>query len=351
MKQRYFALDAMRGIAAIAVFLHHGNALSHPLVAAAGYRAVDLFFVLSGFVLTHSYEDRLLAGYGVRRFMLDRLVRLYPLYLVGALLGIAGAWIAYRLGGGQLGLHTLVPATLSLLVFLPSPTWSYTGELVPLNVPCWSLFLELLANLAFALCLRWLTTARLVLGVVVAGTCLAAIAIAHGNANLGSDWATITGGLSRVTFSFFLGCLLYRLKPSRMIRSHWAWLLPVATIPLLCLGSEELVMDLLCIFILFPILIGAGAMFETPGHRLPSMLGDTSYGLYVVHVPAILLVYKAFSFLKSDANRFAPATGLMLLFALLVFVVLADRWYDRPVRRYLKRRLSSHGTTQPRELS
>jgi uncharacterized membrane protein len=62
-------LDAMRGLAALAVAVFH---VYNPLVPG-GYLAVDFFFVLSGFVLDRTYRPRFAAGLGVRAFMLARL--------------------------------------------------------------------------------------------------------------------------------------------------------------------------------------------------------------------------------------------------------------------------------------
>ena len=83
--QRYVALDSWRGIAACLVALYHFDAVSHvwglPLLRHA-WLFVDLFFVLSGFVIAANYQQRLLAGYGAGRFILLRLGRLYPLHFV-----------------------------------------------------------------------------------------------------------------------------------------------------------------------------------------------------------------------------------------------------------------------------
>ena len=56
---RYDALDGLRGIAAIAVMLLH---ISQGAIFKNAYVAVDLFFMLSGFVIAHSYRARLIGG-------------------------------------------------------------------------------------------------------------------------------------------------------------------------------------------------------------------------------------------------------------------------------------------------
>ena len=82
----FHTLDALRGIAAIGVLVFHMGPIFTPIAAPGGYLAVDLFFMMSGVVLSHAYEARFRAGMGTLDFMRARLIRLYPLYLAGALL-------------------------------------------------------------------------------------------------------------------------------------------------------------------------------------------------------------------------------------------------------------------------
>ena len=62
-RHRFLVLDGLRGLAAIAVALYHaGLALGVPYLTTRAYLAVDFFFVLSGFVIAHAYEDQLTSG-------------------------------------------------------------------------------------------------------------------------------------------------------------------------------------------------------------------------------------------------------------------------------------------------
>ncbi|MFX7620634.1 acyltransferase family protein, partial [Acinetobacter baumannii] len=74
---RYEALDGMRGIAAIGVLIFHLSILGIR-VGDHGYLAVDFFFILSGFVLSHAYTDRLTTiQFG--SFLRQRIIRIIPL--------------------------------------------------------------------------------------------------------------------------------------------------------------------------------------------------------------------------------------------------------------------------------
>ena len=89
-KRVFHTLDGLRGVAALFVAMRHTN-LFHRAGIHGGYLAVDLFFVLSGFVIAHAYERRLASGLSVGRFMAARYLRLWPVYVLGAALGLIAA--------------------------------------------------------------------------------------------------------------------------------------------------------------------------------------------------------------------------------------------------------------------
>src|ERR1700684_2462821 len=82
---RYDALDGLRGVAAIAVMFSH---FTQESVFKNAYVAVDLFFMLSGFVIAHSYGTRLLAGMTAVEYIKRRIIRLYPMLLLSLLIGL-----------------------------------------------------------------------------------------------------------------------------------------------------------------------------------------------------------------------------------------------------------------------
>jgi peptidoglycan/LPS O-acetylase OafA/YrhL len=98
---RFDLLDGLRGLAAIAVMVHHFTQHNGLHWLGGAWVAVDLFFILSGFVIAHSYGIKLLAGMPLRQFLLIRLNRLGPLYFFGLLIGLIAALLAMR--AGELG--------------------------------------------------------------------------------------------------------------------------------------------------------------------------------------------------------------------------------------------------------
>ena len=81
---RYRTLDALRGVAALFVVARHCG----PWVPQFSYLGVDMFFVLSGFVLAKANDRRFAAGMSGWEFLSRRVKRLYPLYALGLALGL-----------------------------------------------------------------------------------------------------------------------------------------------------------------------------------------------------------------------------------------------------------------------
>jgi peptidoglycan/LPS O-acetylase OafA/YrhL len=178
------------------VFLHLGSRqFSH------GFLAVDFFFALSGFVIAHAYEERFRNGMSFGAFVRVRLIRLYPLMLLGTLIGT----VVCALQGVDLGFIAYV----GQLTWLPLAVGG--TALFPVNNIQWSLTLEAGANIAHALVLRKLP--EWALGVLMAAGLIGLVATAwrFGTLNAGWGHSNWMGGVARLGFSYPLGVLAFRL--------------------------------------------------------------------------------------------------------------------------------------------
>lgn len=119
-KRYYPALDGLRAIAVILVFCEHY--VYHPSVLRWGWIGVDIFFVLSGFLITGILYDTRNTQHRFRNFYVRRVLRIFPLYygilLLALLLNPIFHWIwwpAWRLWLAYLGnyVRVLYPATFS----------------------------------------------------------------------------------------------------------------------------------------------------------------------------------------------------------------------------------------------
>ncbi|GBQ81351.1 putative acyltransferase [Gluconacetobacter johannae DSM 13595] len=335
-RQAFHTLDGLRGLAAIAVVLIHMGMI-FPLVwyPAGAYLAVDLFFGLSGFVMAEAYSARLDAGMPVSDFMRKRVLRLWPLYALG--LTIGAATTASRVIIHYSPPSDLTPYPLALL-YIP---WSGPkGELYPLNLPAWSLFYELAVNMVMAVGWRRLTNRALIVLVALSALGLVASAFATGSLNSGLSWVGAPVALSRVTFSFFLGILLWRVRRGSSKIG--------APIPLIILAIglmidttllPRAVIDLLEVFLLFPsvILLGASTQPTEGGIALFNGLGSISYALYAVHEPLLQLTSSVVHNVLHVPVRAVPHWACMILLAGLLVIAWVLNDLDVTLRGHLDR--------------
>ena len=336
---RFDTLDLLRGVAALAVVTYHFPGDS-PLLGH-GYLAVDLFFALSGFVIAHAYGWQLMNGEPVGRFMLRRLIRLYPLYLLATLVG-AALILNDRLPSGSPAhsFHQWLFGLGANLFFLPAQPYN-AGEgsrLFPALVPAWSLFWELIANFAYGLIAARLGNRLLVAILVIGFVLLVATGAHYGTLEAGAEWRNFWGGGGRVVWSFFAGVALQRLYthvPPARTTSGWllaAILMAALAQPQIGWGYDVLIV------VLMPLLIWFGAR---PGKPSPfgQWLGYVSYALYVVHVPVMRLLSSAtFAVMGPGENAVVHLFELPLFVGVsLIVAALVSRNIDDPVRGWLNR--------------
>jgi peptidoglycan/LPS O-acetylase OafA/YrhL len=314
--------------------------LPWPAPLPKAYLAVDLFFVLSGFVIAHAYGRGLATGMTIREFCLVRLIRLYPLYAVATVLAVSQGLLLLSLGYGPpiaAGGRELLLSSATAILFLPTPpSWSGWPLLYPLDSPAWSLFWELAVNLLYAFVARWLRWPVVVLLIVAGVGTVSVEAYSHGLLDLGHRWETVWGGASRALFGFFAGVGVYRLARRWPAPRVPAWFLAVvlaaAFFPTREFGSAAY--DLAAVLLFFPLLIWLGAASQPRGRMAlaASWSGYMSYPLYILHLPIV----SGLSLITAGEPwpvRIGLCAGAAFLLAWA-----AARWFDEPVRRRLRRR-------------
>jgi peptidoglycan/LPS O-acetylase OafA/YrhL len=338
----FHTLDALRGIAAIGVLVFHMGAAFAPIAAPGGYLAVDLFFMMSGVVLAHAYEGRFAAGMGILGFMRARLIRLYPLYLVGALLGIVVTLASLHGRNTQnWDPASLAQAAALALLFLPNFASRPVDELFPLNIPCWSLFFELLVNFLYVVFWPLLRSPRLVVVALFSGAVVGWASAHGGNLDQGSIGSSFGIGLARTVFGFSVGVLIARRTPVPRGQSNLGVVLIVTLVGIAIAGRPpqqlRALWDALCVLVAFPWIVYLGTLID-PGPRLRAIatfLGVTSYALYLLHSPLSSVLNSATRF--AGLRSGAPYLGLAVLVLLLAGCWLIDRYFDMPIRRRLSR--------------
>lgn len=341
--QRYDMLDALRGIAALAVVGFHLSQFGMiPAFLPRGYLAVDFFFVLSGFVVAHAYEQALRTHLSLRSFIVKRIIRLYPLALLGAMMGMLVLLLKWRLFPGKVdSLGVLLASGALNLAMVPSfiGASASSHDIFPGNGPLWSLFFELLINLLWAVAGIWLRTSSLIVIMLVSLILLVLLASHYDTFNVGYDTKSFWGGLARVCFGFPFGVVIYRER--HQIRRHarqWAnpilvaALIGVFAIPIDVLPYSFPWLDIVLVSICLPAIV-IGGISQISSMRYGHLLGNLSYPVYVLHFP-ILLIMSGLS--QSLLTGWSIQTiACMSFFTILVSAWLAWRFYDEPLRTAL----------------
>lgn len=342
-KQRFVVLDGMRGLAALVVITDHVASPVLMNLLPGRYLAVDFFFVLSGFVLAHVYAERLKSGLSLASFMRIRIVRLYPLYLIGAALGGALALLYALRGWADYSVTAVIASSLVALTMLPCPPGLslWPNAPYPLNGPSWSLFFELFVNAIFAATARWLTPRLCLVFMAIAGVVLVPTSFGFGQLDGGFAWDNFIAGFPRVVFGFFTGVFIYQTRLYERVRALPTWAAYIALLLVFMVPAEGLwraAYDLLAALVLFPALVTLCANAQARGalNWLSATIGALSYGVYVLHVPLWGWLTIAVAHFQLDLPGIVNV-AIVAVIALLAAAVL-DLVYDRPVRKMLSRK-------------
>ncbi|QDS88339.1 Acyltransferase family protein [Rosistilla ulvae] len=321
-------LDALRGLAAVAVVVYHYTVFA-PMsgVQAAGFHdgkyGVHLFFMISGFVILMSASRQSSST----RFLWGRFARLYPAYWVALLLSVAAVLVS-----------GLVPERpLSLGVVIANVTMLQTAWDVPnVNSSFWTLYIELLFYLCVALTLairriQWLPWA------------MAAVVLFDTLAVFPQAWDRVPGWwklplyfpLLRHLYLFTFGVWVYQA------RTRWSAMLPV--VAMLCLlnayGRGVELYPLAIIASLGLVLYAASSGWLVwLENRWLIWLGTISYSLYLVHENV------GYAIVRTATKHGWPLWSGQWLAALVSVLVAVVVTYsvEKPAHRILRRWGASH---------
>jgi len=377
--ERFVVLDSWRGIAACLVALFHLDAYSHlydvPFLRNS-WLFVDFFFVLSGFVIAANYQQRLLDGFGVGRFLLLRLGRLYPLHFAVLTLFIGSELL-------KVLRRTLIPATLwSLNPIAPfsapqqAPDTIFANllliqslhvfDFLTWNVASWSISTEFYTYAVFAACLvgfrrhAWIA----LLFAMIGGPVLIATLSEH-NMNTHYDW-----GIVRCIYGFAAGAMawnVYRKWGGELGKwlsgsiAEWG-MLGLVVVFVSVAGTTLLSIAAPYVFALVVLVFAfeAGAASAVLRLRPLVFLGTVSYSIYMTHVFVAKRMFDAGTQLDArwhiDAftqrridggdvaflgtqlwhGDIAYAAYLAMIIAMSYF---SYRWIEKPAREWVRNRV------------
>jgi len=370
-------LTGVRFVAAAWVMLYHFQ----PALAASGLLfpvlheflrlgsvGVDLFFALSGFILTHTYLTRLgprMTWAGSLNFWWLRLARVYPVYFV--MLNVAGlAALAQGIVTGEgrrdwMNLPSYLQQVLMIQEWGPNPQRGW-------NFPAWSLSMEWLAYLFFPLLVLALWRIRDRLGpLALAGlaflslTPLLYIGLTRDNDPfLTQNWASTI----RIATEFTAGSLTYLAvrkwqdRPgTQRIASALAWAVPVVILVIaVAMGNapglqwpglpDEAPRGYVVIIPLLVLWLGSLALSSGRPSRFLSthalvVGGFVSYSLYLIHIVWYGLWRAGMQVLGIDGGPLYLLSTLFLIGATVALAYLMWRFVEEPAREWMRGRVGA----------
>jgi peptidoglycan/LPS O-acetylase OafA/YrhL len=288
-KPRMIMLDGLRGIAAITVMIFHYHMLTGSAdLFSSCYLAVDFFFLLSGFVMAEVVESFDRTAADTWHFVVGRIRRVWPAMAVGSLIG-AGLYVLL----GELPTFYALPFLFFALISMPMLAGGNTA-VFPLNVPQWSLLIELVANV-FHISVFCEMSTRALSAVALIGW-LGAAYLTQGLHSLdtGSVSGTLACGFMRAAFAYPLGVVLSRSR-RHFGGTHARWWLSPGLLLAGLLGpgllqiSYKGAIDLLIVATVFPAALIVAVATEVPAYLASIMKksGGLSFPLYAIHYPIL----------------------------------------------------------------
>jgi peptidoglycan/LPS O-acetylase OafA/YrhL len=357
------SLTPLRGIAALWVVIFHFCwyfPAVHPErytgAVYKGYLAVDLFFVLSGFVITHVYKEGFagrVTGRRYRDFLKARVARIYPLHITVLLLFVATATAeraaSYALRGSFEPIPLLGERSIGGFIANIVMLQGLWARELSWNDPSWSISLEFLAYLLFPLLFPVLWRAGPAAKAGLGAMPLVALGLlAYRTGGYFNQWNG-TYAILRCLPEFLAGMLLYSGYQNGIFASVLASDAALGAVVLLLAALLHLGAPDLAIIPLFPLLILAAV--RNTGRLAPLLnspplvwLGDISYSLYLLHWFLLFVtteIARRLPGLDFANLPLAPSLALIavLIAASLTLATLSFRFIEVTGRRWLRQRL------------
>lgn len=337
------SLTALRGLAALWVVLYHFSvqclphldAVPHTYLIHKGYLAVDFFFVLSGFVMTHVYHRAFAESVTrhYRGFLVARVARIYPLHLMVLLLFVATV-VAAQFSAGRLphSLHdapwrgpysvAAFIANLFMLQGLNAGEWSW-------NYPAWSISVEFVAYLffPFALPLIWRASgaakAAIVIAIVASLALLALLT--RDNFDQWDGPITLLRCLPEFALGTFLYCAYRALPRGSIVGRDWV-AFGILALVVVCLhaGAPDLLVTGLFAVLVLAAVVNTGAFSRLVNIAPLIWLGEISYSLYLLHGFVQFVVDKMLGHIGvQDAANLTIERSLALLVLMVTICLIA----------------------------
>ncbi len=351
-------LTGFRFFAALHVVCFHnfylfGNLQSLPpfflKFIQTGEAAVSFFFILSGFILTHVYQHKLVTADQKTNYFISRLAKLYPLYFLGMLLDFPRV-INYFFATNEPGIAVLKASVSGTAYFLMLQSW-FPPVTTAWNPPAWSLSCEMFFYIAFLFLLKPILKFKNNLQAILVSYLIPLILFAILSQVFDTESPTFTLGwiafpLIRI-FEFFIGIFLYGFVGNQNPMSQWIqkhsslvfWSALAVSLSLTQFFENPIDGKIFSHLLLVPLfsLIILSASYDDVAckrvftHPVVNYLGMASYAIYILHQP-----------LKNYCLPFMEPSlflGSIYFGTLLVLCCLAHQFVEIPLQQKIGKRL------------
>lgn len=353
------SLTPLRGIAALGVAVFHFQVYllrfvtkDQSMLIDKGYLMVDLFFIMSGFLIMHVYKEDFVQQITLKKFkkfILARFARIYPLHFFTLLL-LIGLFLIKSIKPG--GIYD--PRAILSHVFLLH-SFPLNSELT-WNVPSWSIGAEWWAYILFpVLCLLLYRYTRL--GVIFVILCIVASYIlllfyvpGHRIYNADSLDITFDYGFLRGIAGFMTGMLLYLVYGFNWIKRIFnSDLICGAYILLVLFALHKGIPDIYFVpgfsILILLLTINTGKISLAFNNRAFTFLGEISYSVYMIHFLLIIFIQMMLYTLgyRSHSESIMPflkGFSFCLLYLLILGVLSSISYHilEKPCRKYINQK-------------
>lgn len=340
----YRALTSLRGVGACWVVLFHLLDPLEPGLVSHGYLGVDLFFILSGFIISHVHagDFACYSWQSHKHFLSLRLARIYPLHLAVLLgFGLAVLLAPDSFTARYPNPERFNPGAFAATLLLIH-NWGIGGPGL-WNAPTWSLSAEWLAYLAFplvALLIQRPAMQKHALWIAVGTLALSALLlILSGHADLDGMGKA---GLVRMAGGFIAGSFLWVFVQHRKQGGVRFSLLTLGLLTLASLHPHLLVLYLFGFLCLIVAVTSETTLLTRVLETRPlHFLGDISFSLYLTHWPLI----QARNWFLANGIEMPGFTGLPLVLLMLAVATVCWALIEVPARRLARRYIGANPQT------
>ena len=281
--KRFIGIQALRFFAATLVVITHSTFYTHERldrtvnIWAQGTRGVDIFFVISGFVMLYSSQKLLGTISAGSIFLQRRFLRIVPLYWL-----LTSAKIFLLVTTAGLALHSVLSFKTVLTSYLFLPAKNFDGKIEPLIGVGWTLNFEMLFYYLFAAALFLRRNVFLVVGPVL-------LALTLGAFFRTPAWPTASAFVNPIVLEFLIGMLIAQLCLKEIYLPKMLAVTGVITaLPLLLFGHDQswVLAKLLMSGMPAALIVWSVASLQEMRGLVPAwmlFLGDASYSIYLIH--------------------------------------------------------------------